>query len=418
MLNFSRLRKKVSSIVLFALMISMFSGFGSYAATDDLYDFGPEIYSFTSEEDLMAKIISSDDFISDHAGLADLLGFGWCGGTASKYVGEDFKFTRLGEGKYSLKANYRSGDPYASGYQSDQRLEMIFDNVKLYIDGDTLEFGKSKITELEPVSSFSSYVVNDTDEPVTRYPRMSYTTGSSWSREDNVSFGQSLMVKNKYKFDIGFMGSESEISVGLDFGQGWSTTNGTSEQIMYEERIEVPLAPHTKKKVEFIMLEDKADIPYNCNTYIEYDVTYKGFLRWGGNAHNTHPTNRPVVSKTFGSGDLNAAEDLLNQYKHRDINGYSEWDWKWIADQGNQSNLYYYMSSICKRERGGIMNGTFTGVSGAICHATVSNTEYLSGSESVSSGSRVRRSLNNGVYFTDVEIREIPNVNIIDVSLD
>ena len=188
---------------------------------------------------------------------------------------------------------------------------------------------------------------------------------------------------------------------------------------MYEEKIEVGLAPHTKKKVEFIMLEDKADIPYNCNMYIEYDVTYKGFLRWGGNAHNTHPTNRPTVSKTFGSGDLNAAEDLLNQYKHRDINGYSEWDWKWIADQGNQSNLHYYLSSICKRERGGIMDGTFTGVSGAICHTTVSDSEYLSGSErSSSTGARVKRSLSNEVYFSDIEIKEVPNTTIINVTLD
>jgi hypothetical protein len=260
-------KKSISKFLIVVMLLSMVSSMGVFAASDDLYDFGPTMYSFNSEEDLIAKIISDESFVSDHAQLADLLGFGWCGGTASRYVGDDFKFTRLGDGKYSLKANYRSNDPYASGYQSNQRLEMIFDNVKLYIDGDTLNFGKSKITKLEPISSFSSYVVNDTDDVIKRYPRMSYTTGSSWSREDSVSFGQSLMVKNKYKFDIGFMGSESEISVGLDFGQGWSTTNGTSKQIQYEERLEVNLAPMTKKKVEFIMLEDKADIPYNCNMY-------------------------------------------------------------------------------------------------------------------------------------------------------
>jgi len=426
------IKKIVSYVLMLALVICLVPTSSVYAATDDLTSYSPELFSFNSEEDLMAKIIQNDDFVYEHAMLGHLLGFGWCGGTGSQYVGEDFEFKRLGDGKFSLKARYNSNDPYAGGYWADKRLEMIFDNVKLYIDGETLDFGTHKITSLEPVTAYTADVENNGATAITRYPRLNYTTNSSWSRTDEYSFGQSLGIKNKYKFDIGIMGSETEISIGLDFSQGWSTTEGTSESISYEERLEVPLEPYTKRHVSFVMLKDKADIPYTANMYIEYDVTYKGFLRWSGNAHGTHPDNRPMVEKTFGNSERNAAEDLYEQYIHRDINGFSEWDWQWIINQGDGDSLKYVLSGICKGPRGGIMRGTFKGVSGAVCKGEVGPVVNLDPPAPLAlkqidpaleldedtKSDRVERSLSDDIILTNETYYDVPNVDIERIIID
>lgn len=190
-------KKLVSCLLMLSLIICLIPTSSVFAASDDLTSYSPELFSFNSEEDLMAKIIKNDDFIYEHAMLGHLLGFGWCGGTGSQYVGEDFEFKRLGDGKFSLKARYNSNDPYAGGYWSDKRLEMIFDNVKLYIDGETLDFGDHKITSLEPVTAYTADVENNGATAITRYPRLNYTTNSSWSRTDEYSFGQSLGIKKQ-----------------------------------------------------------------------------------------------------------------------------------------------------------------------------------------------------------------------------
>jgi len=410
-------RKLISKVILLTLLVTLSLSSSVFAANDNLYSYDPQIFSFTDDEDLMAKIINSDQFISDHAGLADLLGFGWCGGTRSQYVGEDFEFKKLGDGKYSLKARYNSNDTYADGYMADTRLEMIIDNVSFYVDGDTLEFGEHKLSDLKPVKVYDSYVTNESEYPVIKYPRLTYTTDSSWSRTDDVSFGQSLEIKNKYKFDIGIMGNETEITAKLDFGQGWSDTKSGSETLTAEERLQVTVAPYSKNKVEMVMLKDKVDLPYTSNIYMDYDITYKGFLRWGGNALNLHPDNRPMKEMTFGEGSLSAAEDIYDQYIHRDINGYSEWDWEWIYDQGKGDRLVRKLSSIVNRPRGGINTGIFECISGAICKSTVGETEPLDGTEGLDSDGRVKRSATQ-VYLDDQNVYEVPGVEVISIILE
>lgn len=51
-----------------------------------------------------------DRILRPAATLAHFLGYGWCGGTRSAYVGEDFYRTTNG-----WKVRYNSNDPYAEG---------------------------------------------------------------------------------------------------------------------------------------------------------------------------------------------------------------------------------------------------------------------------------------------------------------
>lgn len=329
-----------------------------HAATDDIPQGSPKIYSFTDEEDLKAKIFKDPEFIRQYALLAHKLGFGWCGGTRSQYVGDDFDFSKSGN-DYILQAHYNANDPYASGYRSSERLRMTISNVKFYLDPTTLVTGPQKVSAFQPVVAGSADLVNEGDTEGTFENSLAYQLSTTNSHSSTFKFTEGISLKNKYKFSAGIMGTESEIQVNFSTDQGWTDTSQTSSTNTLTTKYTTKVSPRSQVHLELQALKTTADVPYTAKMYVDFTITYHGFLRYSDNARTDHPSNRPTIDLTFGKpGVKSATEDILDQYTHRDIPGYSNWDWNWLINKYGSDSVKS-MLSMCKIPLGGLQTGTF-----------------------------------------------------------
>ncbi|WP_432667452.1 aerolysin family beta-barrel pore-forming toxin [Wukongibacter baidiensis] len=392
----------------------------SSATGASLSEYPPVLYPFSpteSQEILKSKIINSQEFIFKHALLAHYLGFGWCGGTASPYVGNDFEFRKEGD-NYVLQARYNSSDPHAGGYWADKRLKMTVSNVKFYFAPETVKQGEEKITELEPLAAQTFKIVNRGDTEDTANTKIAYTASKSVSKSSNYKFGQSLGTKTTVGVNVLFFKGEKEISYNFNAEQSWSDTTTTVESTNLEASYTGKIPPKSKRIIKLMSYRTKSDIPYTANIYMDYDITFSGFLRWGGNARTDHPKNRPFVDVTFGNGDLTAQEEIEDMYNHRSIPGYSQWDWNWMDQQFGANNVNWVVSNICNRPMGATMTGKFTCVDGSRVEVVAGEAipltpEELTGAARAASGGPIR-----GATIEDVHLNYIPEVNVDKTTVE
>ena len=92
------------------------------------------------------------------AQLANYLGYGWCGGCAAQFVGEDFRRNRD-----SLEAVTKGP---CKGYMSNQRLKMHYKQFCLSVK--EIKYGKEVIQDLPPKIYGMGVVTNPTDGNITR----------------------------------------------------------------------------------------------------------------------------------------------------------------------------------------------------------------------------------------------------------
>ncbi|CAM2867163.1 aerolysin family beta-barrel pore-forming toxin [Hathewaya histolytica] len=327
-----------------------------------------ELFNYEDHEDLKAKIIKDPYFIKNWANMAHCLGFGWCLGTASKEIGEDFEFKRAEEeGKtvYYLSARYNQNDPYAEGYRPHDRLVMKISNARFVIDHDSLTLGKAKVISLDPLASSTLQVVNKSNSEAKTSLSFGYETTESTSKTDHVKFGEKIGIKSSFNVRIPFIGEKS-IETNLEFNseQGWSNTKTNSVTTKHTISHTTTTPAKSRKKVRLNVLNKKSDIPYEGKIYMEYDIEFFGFLRYTGNARKDHPTDRPSVSVKFGGkNNMSAVDHIIDLYKHKDINGYSEWDWNWV-EENFYDRFSEYSSNVASQYFGGIISGVFTNVGG------------------------------------------------------
>ena len=83
--------------------------------------------------------------------------------------------------------------------------------------------------------------------------------------------------------------------------------------------------------------------PYRIKANMGYDVNFTGFLRYSGNALDSHPTNRPTVSHTFTMGTNSEEQaNIRYQWDHRYIPGEMKWwDWSWAINEYGLSSMQY-----------------------------------------------------------------------------
>ncbi|WDV45465.1 aerolysin family beta-barrel pore-forming toxin [Clostridiaceae bacterium M8S5] len=334
----------------------------AYATNNSLYAFPPKIFSFINEEDLKAKIINSPDFIKQHAYLAHYMGLGWCGGTRSRYVGEDFNFRKEGN-KYVLQARYNPNDPHSGGFWADKRLKMTVSNVRFYIDTNTIVKGTEKVTNLDPIVAQIYEAVNRGNTEDTAVASFIYTKSKTVSKSTNISFEESFAVKSTGSVSVLFASASFEHGWSFKAGQSWTDTTSDVDSVTVSTDYQTTVPAKSKKTIKLISYKKKSEIPYTVNIYMDYDITFSGFLRWGGNARVDHPKHRPFVNVTFGQGDLTAQEEIKRMYQNRHIPGYSEWDWYWMENQFTPNGVKYWVSRIC-RPMGAKIDGKFACVAG------------------------------------------------------
>lgn len=329
------------------------------------YSIGPVV----DLENLKYKVANDPTVIKNLARWANMLGFAWCGGTQTPYVGNNFDVSRNSDGSYAINAHYNSSDPYASGYWADQRLKMTISNFRLSIDPATFAYGSPTMTSLDPIAIDSGTAINPNDTEASIAVALNSNHTDSYAHETNVSFTEGVKLTIKSKAEVPFFGS-SEVDTEFSFSatEGWKNTSTTTDVVGTTWTYTSKVPAHSKKLIQLMGLRTKSNVSYTAVATITFDVSFYGFLANGGNARSDHPTNRPFMTATFNSGDLSGIEAMLDLYDHSYVENLGNWDWHWIKANANS-----YLGSLVGFFRRGItvpLDGHFTGVVGT--NATVS----------------------------------------------
>lgn len=333
------------------------------------------IEHYKDEEDLRYKVASHPIVIEKLALLAHVLGFGWCGGTRSQHIGGDFDVSKSGT-SYILQARYNKNDPFSDGYWADRRLKITLSKFIVLIDPSKLSFAKPYITEMEPSTLSTSVATNFSHETAANTTcTASYQLAKTVTHSTNFSFTEGVKISAKQKVSIPF--AESEISEEFSFSstQGWTNSESTTESETLAKSCNVEVPRRSKVHVAVIVERTKSEVNYTGEALVEFDVAFEGFLRWSGNGRKDHPTNRPTMKAQFGSEEKHGLEDIIDQYEHRHIPGYSDWDWDWI-----EKNFPGSMKMIVEFLKGGIgtrISGKFKKVAGIDVHFNIGEAEPL-----------------------------------------
>ncbi|MGL6160998.1 aerolysin family beta-barrel pore-forming toxin [Microbulbifer sp.] len=330
---------------------------------DDIPDYPDKEYARQDAASLKYAIVSDPEFHEPLIYLAHFLGYAWCSGTGSNKVGEDFSIHRDHASQYTLQARYHSNDPYSDGYRAHDRLKMRLSNLRFLTNPGDLELGEPQVYNRVPIKTVTYVIKNEGNTTDTKVATLSYNETESWSKEDNFSFTETIGITNTYEFDLKVMGTSTEVKAEFSTTQGWSETRGESNTVSQSAQYRAQMPPRTKREITITFFKQTADIPYHSRMFMDYNVNYENFLRWSGNARTDHPTHRPWEVYTFGGrNNLNAAEDVLDQYLHQHISGYSQWDWAWMTNEFGANSIRWTLGNVSKRKYGAPMTGKFTTV--------------------------------------------------------
>lgn len=275
-----------------------------------------------------------DKFIKPLSYLAHYLGYAWVGGNGGQYVGEDMNVTRSG-GEVVIQGNNSGG---CDGYRCGDKSKITISNFNYTLDSDYFTQGPITTTAQGEPTVLTGKIVNLSSRDQLFVGTVEDSRNVSWSKTDTTSVSKSISVENKFEWP-GMTGSTT-VTIGQDNTKSFAETTGGSDTttVTAQVRATVPAGSYLPFTVEL----QKATIsyPYEFKARLSYDVTFDGFLRWSGNAWNTHPKNRPNRSHTFtmgrATGDRSA--DIDFQWGQRDIIN-SWWDWQWAIDEFGENNV-------------------------------------------------------------------------------
>lgn len=320
-------------------------------------------------EDLKYKIFSSEQFIKKWADFADMLGFAWCSGTNGESVGQDFNISKI-EDRYIITANYRPTDPYSKGYRANERLNMEISNIRLAFDPNSINIGKQYIEKPEPILVASTSATNNTSKEASITKEIEYTVGSSTSNFTSNTISNGVNVESSFKVRV--LGTKTEHTFSYNFSHeySWGEQRDESVETKVKDIFTAEVPPNTTIPIQALLYKSKAKVPYTAIANLEYSITLTGFLKYEGNAYKNKPINRPTISYTFGDNVYSATEDIYDKYKHRNIPGYSEWDFNWSIFKEGCEDFNYFLRKVITPD-GAKISGMFTNIdsSNVVIHA-------------------------------------------------
>ncbi len=316
--------------------------------------------AYGSLEELKYKIFSSELFIKKWASVADMLGYAWCGGTNTTVVGEDFSIEKKGN-DYYIKANYDANDPYAEGYRCNERLVMKISNIKLTFDPDSITLGEQSVEKLEPILVASTSAINHTNQKATIAKEIEYTVGQTTSSSTSNTTSHSIEIGSSFQVSVKGVGTEHSFAYGFTNEYSWGEQKDKSEESKVKDIYTADVEANSTLPIHALLYKSIAKVPYQAIAKIDYSITLTNFLRYEGNAYKGSPTDRPRISYTFGNDKLSAPEDLYDKFKHRNISGYSDWDFEWVLLNEDCDYIKIYMSHAFS-PNGAKISGMFTNV--------------------------------------------------------
>ena len=290
-----------------------------------------------NELDIQYQLVTDqENLVKPLSYLAHYLGYAWVGGNHGQYVGEDMNIRREGD-NWVIQGNQ---DGTCNGYRCNEKTKMTIGNFAYTLNKDDFWHGDVTESSRELVKTITAVARNHTDIPQQVVVDLKVNESTNWSKSNSFGFAQKVTTENTFKWPLV---GDTKLTINLEANQSFASTNGgsDSENIMLQARPMVPANSEIPIRVE--LYRASISYPYRFGANISYDVTFNGFLRWGGNAWFTHPSNRPNHTHTFTMGRAsNHSADLRYQWDHRYINGEVKWwDWSWAINEYGLENMQH-----------------------------------------------------------------------------
>ena len=275
-------------------------------------------------------------FVRPLSYLAHRLGYAWVGGNNSPYIGEDMVIYRTGD-QWLIQGN---NDGSCSGYRCNEKTQIIVDNFAYNAIDNKFWHGQVTESERELVTTIYATAKNQTDQEQQVVVDITVDTSTNWSKTNSYGFAESVSVEKDFKWPVV---GDTKVNVSFKADQSWGEQNGGAENnsVTLQTRPMVPA--HSVMPLKVDLYRSNISYPYQFNANMSYDVTFYGFLRHGGNAWHTHPTNRPYLSHKFTIGrESDKSADIPYQWDHRYIPGETKWwDWSWAIQQEGLGNMQW-----------------------------------------------------------------------------
>lgn len=281
-----------------------------------------------------ALLHDQDNFVRPLSRLADYLGYAWVGGNHAQYAGEDMNIQHIGD-DWVIQGNDIGT---CTGYRCDEKTKITVNNFAYRLNDDSFWHGDVTESDKKLVKTITALARNDSDQDQTISVSLKLDESTTWSKTDN--FGFSARVTTEDAFNWPLVGT-TRLNISIEANKSFSQSKGesTSEQVSLDAQPTVP--PHSIIPVRVDLYLSSISYPYQFNADVSYDVNFNGFLRWGGNAWNTHPENRPYRSYTFTVGrGSDKPMNIPYQWEHRYIpNEVKWWDWTWAINEIGLGNI-------------------------------------------------------------------------------
>lgn len=284
--------------------------------------------TYKNLEDLKHKLFSSDQFIKKWANIAEMLGFKYCSGTRGVNIGEDFKVTKLHNGNYILKANYRKGDPFDYGGNLSHRLEIQISDVRLTFDPHSIKPGKPSITKLNPTVISTTNAINHADTEGTVTTEIEYTTGHTVSNSTSNSISNSISIENAFKLKIQGLKFEESLTYTFEHEKTWGQQVDKSTETKLKSTYLTTVPAKSSMPIYALLTQSKANIPYKAKAHLEYAVRFLGFLK-PDNALKNKSMQNQKIEYSFGTRKIPATKFLQSEYLNRNVHGLNGWDYTW-----------------------------------------------------------------------------------------
>ncbi|MBL8626628.1 MAG: aerolysin family beta-barrel pore-forming toxin [Myxococcales bacterium] len=318
------------------------------------------IIEFSNPQELMRKAASDPALVKQLATFAHLLGFGWCSGTRSEQVGEDFDLVQERD-RVTMKAHYDPKDPYAGGDHAHQRLAISFRNFRLDVNGGDFRYAAPRVTQKETLGLASVWARNasSVEDTVTQSFTYATTETITHTAGAKISVGAGVKVQATGGASVPFLAegkitAEASLMVTTEGSYGYANARSstTTHTAVYTGRVK----PRSQRLIKLSVTKAEADVDYTSEGVLVFDVTLSGFLRPSGNALRTHPTDRPMYECHLmdKAGALGAIRWLADN----DRPNASRWDLDWIRKQGWGASLDAVLD-YARTPMRARLNGTF-----------------------------------------------------------
>ncbi|UTZ21927.1 aerolysin family beta-barrel pore-forming toxin [Vibrio campbellii] len=283
-------------------------------------------------------------FVRPLSYLAHRLGYAWVGGNNSPYIGEDMVIYHWND-QWIIQGSQEGS---CSGYRCNDKTQIVVDNFAFNVKDNTFWHGEVTESDRELVETIHATATNHTDQEQQAVVDITVNTSTNWSKTNSHGFAESVSVENEFNWPVV---GDTKVNVKFEANQSWAEQNGgsTSKTVTLQTRPMVP--PHSTIPIKVDLYRSNISYPYQFNANMSYDVLFYGFLRHGGNAWHSHPTNRPTMSHKFTIGRASdQSADIPYQWYHRYIPGEVKWwDWSWAIQQEGLGNMQWAVGASLRQ---------------------------------------------------------------------